>query len=607
MIPQTHSLSFVYPQPVIKASPNPFVLSSHRSKTFISRPVHNNIPRATLAHQNGKSSHETNSNEHLHENGSMPSITKHNKFLSNRANFISDSSCFPPESLEWCTTNGTAYEVNPKVNERLKSLVKSDNIPESMSSTVTSPFSVDSLSERICTNDDDLYAPRVEQAFVDTFRMSSPYIHAHQGLVFVIHIPGTLLEEPNFMSVMQDIALMSIVGIKLILVLGPQSKIDRRLQMEKIPPRFVNGTRVTDSRTLQIVMEIAGSMRFEVEGTLSRGVTSMPCASRMSIVSGSFYLAQPLGVVNGEDFGYTGKVRRIDVESITKRLDQGDVIILPNIGSSPSGQHFNCQSEEVAAACAAQLKAEKLIFMGSGETLYDSRTQFAIPNLTLKSASDFLKLRAHQLPPDFRLSLECSVNALEKGVRRAHILNRHHDGVLLMEMFHRDGVGLMVATDQYEGFRVAELSDVNGVMDIIEPLQSEGILRYRSRTALERCIGEFVVFERDGMIIACMSLSVLPDDPTWAELGCVAVHKDYRKLGKGNVMLKYTELMAYDMGVRNLIILSTQSFDWFMERGFTEVPVDDLPASKRLNYDETRKSKIFHKPLEKNSVMARLR
>lgn len=504
-----------------------------------------------------------------------------------------DGLSYPAEVLEWCTTRPPAWNLNPKMT------VLS---PNTGADVAESPISPD-VSTRVCTGEHDFYTPRVEQAFVDTFRMSSPYIHAHQGLVFVIHIPGALLAEKLFASVMEDIALMRIVGIKLVLVLGPQMQVDRRLAAEGIDSKFIDGTRVTDARTLQIVMEVAGSMRFEVEATLGRGVTNMPSMSRMSIVSGSFYSAQPVGIIDGEDFGYTGKVRKIDVDSIRRRLDQGDIIIVPNVGSSPSGQHFNCNSEDVAAECAGQLRAEKLIFMGNGETLFDVRTDHTIPNLTLKSAARFLRLRGNELPRNFRRVLRSSVFALEKGVRRAHVLNRNLNGVLLMEVFHRDGVGLMISRDLYEGFRRARLSDLSGLEEIINPLVDQGILKYRPRTTLEQDIDQFVVIERDGMIIACMSLSRIPGDPTWAELGCLAVHPSYRKLGKGDAMLGFTERMAFDMGVRHLIILSTQSFDWFQERGFSEVSVEDLPAQRQKKYDRTRKSKIFHKLLDGSRVV----
>ena len=482
---------------------------------------------------------------------------------------------YPAEVLEWCTTYLPTQEYEESAN----------------------PFSVGAVSTRVCNGETDFFTPRVEKTFVDTFRRSSPYINAHQGLIFVIHIPGAVVEESRFLSIMEDIALMRVVGIKLVLVIGPQMQVDRRLRQENIDTKFIEGIRVTDLKTLQIVKELAGSMRFEVESALSTGVVNMPSASRISVVSGSFYSTKPVGIIDGQDFGYSGKVRRIDVDSIKRRLDQGDIVILPNIGSSPSGQIFNCKSEEVTAACATALQAEKLIYMGNGETLFDKTTQHTISNLTLKSATRFLRLRSEELPSHFKLALQYAVGALGNGVRRAHILNRHLDGVLLMEIFHRDGVGLMISRDLYEGFRQATMKDLRGLKEIIAPLEDAGILKERTRTTLEQAIDEFVVIERDGMIIAGVSLAKMKDDPTWAELGCLAVHQEYRKLGKGDAMLGFIERKAFDTGVRNLFILSTQSFDWFRERGFSEVSIDDLPESRRKTYDTSRNSKIFHKVL----------
>lgn len=574
----------------------PFHSTFTRARRTLSSPaapsllVHHRTVRASLNGHASSNGHYTPDEPPPNNGGGAREHRQHghNHTDEDVDEMFFDGLSYPAEALEWCTTNPPSWNLTSKFNALL------DNRNES----AASPFSADGVSTRICAGDHNFFAPRVEQAFVDTFRMSSPYINAHQGLVFVIHVPGALLEESLFASVMEDIALMRIVGIKLVLVLGPQMQVNRRLATERMPTKFVDGIRVTDARTLQIVKELAGSMRFEVEATLARGVTNMPSASRISIVSGSFFSAQPVGIIEGEDFGFSGKVRRIDVESINRRLDQGDIVVIPNIGSSPSGQHFNCCSEEVASECAGQLNAEKLIFMGNGETLFDTRSDHTIPNLTLKSAERFLRLRAGGLPPDFRKALKYSVNALNKGVRRAHILNRFLNGVLLMEVFHRDGVGLMVSRDLYEGFRRARLSDVSGLEGIIKPLEEQGILKHRPRTTIERDIEQFVVIERDGMIIACMSLAKLEGDPLWAELGCLAVHRDYRKLGKGDAMLGFTERMAFDMGVRHLIILSTQSFDWFKERGFSEVAVEELPKTRQEKYDKSRKSKIFHKLLE---------
>lgn len=505
---------------------------------------------------------------------------------------------YPTDALDWCVTH--AHDVTSSTTTTTTtSSSTSSSLSSSLSSSSLSSPAAFAAGEHISVNNTrvagvtDFHAPtqtrQIDSAFVDTFRMSSPYINAHQGLIFVIHIPGDLLFEEQFANVMEDIALMRVLGIKPVLILGPQSLVTQRLAREGVVTRSVDGIRVTDARTLQVVKELAGSMRFEVECALARGVTNMPSASRTSVVGGNFFSARPVGVVGGEDFGYTGKVRRIDAHSIRKRLEQGDIVMLSNVGASPSGQLFNCKAEEVAAECAAQLNADKIIFLGRGDTLYDRRSGQTVANLPLRSAARFLqaRTRAEALPDELRLALWCCVDALERGVRRAHILNRYMNGALLAEVFHRDGAGLMVSRDQYEEVRPAHLKDVSGIDALLRTVaEDEGrgvdTDRHRSLAALERDIDAFVIVERDGMIIACLSLVVLVGSPTWAQLSAIAIHPDYARLGKQDALLAATEALARRRGVRNLFLLparTPQPRDWLRAHGFEDISLDELPRS----------------------------
>eukprot|EP00189_Rhodosorus_marinus_P009570 CAMPEP_0184740328 /NCGR_PEP_ID=MMETSP0315-20130426/3350_1 /TAXON_ID=101924 /ORGANISM="Rhodosorus marinus, Strain UTEX LB 2760" /LENGTH=586 /DNA_ID=CAMNT_0027209945 /DNA_START=109 /DNA_END=1869 /DNA_ORIENTATION=+ len=463
----------------------------------------------------------------------------------------------------------------------------------------------------VCSSDvescPEKLTPRVMTPFfVDTFRMSSVYINLFRDTTFVIHIPGCILEEPLFESIMEDLATLSIIGVKLVLVLGPKRQIERRMEESNLEEKFVDGVRVTDEKMLRVIKESAGVLLFEVESKLSRGVVNIPTKNKISVVSGNFYTAQPIGVIDGEDFGHTGKVRRIDVEAIERRLGQRDVVMLSNVAFSPSGESFNCQSEDVAAVCAGQLKAEKLIYLGSNEVIYDTGTKSMVPNLPLRTAKEFLAMNADALQPTFRIRVESCISALSHGVRRAHILNRFVDGVLIMEIFHRDGVGIMISRDLYEGVRPAIISDLPGIFEIIEPLMDRGVLVSRSRDQLEAEIGSMVVAERDGMIIAVASLGKFSDSPEMAELSCFAVHPQYRRSGKGGSLLSYVERIAYAMGIRQLFLLSTQSFAWFRERKFFEVPLDRLPESRKQRYNHQRNSKVLMKDLTESDELEEL-
>jgi len=452
----------------------------------------------------------------------------------------------------------------------------------------------------------------IDRTFVETLRMGSPYISAFRGTIFVIHLPGSLVDSDVFPSVMQDVCLLNAIGIRIVLVLGPGKQIAERLVQEGIEDEFADGHRVTSPRTLKIVKETAGSMMFEVEGQLARGLYNGPVVGNVRVSSGSFYSAQPIGIIDGRDFGLSGKVRRIDVEGINRRFEENDIVLLTNIGCSPSGEVFNCDSYAVASACASQLAAEKLIYFVDDEVVYDSTSNTMTPNLTLRVARSFLQAHEHTLPMPFRRALRNAITALDAGVRRAHLLNRFLDGAMLLEVFHRDGVGLMVSRDIYEGIRPARLSDLPGLIDIIEPLEAKGVLVYRPREQLEKMIPHFFVIERDGMIIACAALVPFEDRPRLAELACLAVHQSYQKSGKGAAILSFIERKAIHQGVQELLILSTQSFQWFLERGFREGRLADLPETKRKCYNYQRMSKIFLKRLggkrsiDENDVLTRL-
>jgi amino-acid N-acetyltransferase len=456
-------------------------------------------------------------------------------------------------------------------------------------------------------------------AFVSFLRNCSPYIYAHRNKTFVIHIPGQmLLNRPLFDALMQDVALIKSLGVRVVLVGGCRPQIDRCLERHGVEQRFVQGIRISSPEVMQAVLEASGYVRFAIESALQRRPSNSVSLRTPNVVSGNFFTAQPIGVVEGTDFGYTGKVRKIDVSKIEKRLDEDEIVILSNVGFAPSGALFNCQSEEVASSCASQLHADKLIFMTEGEMLVDLRTRTIMHNIPLRAAMEFLYLDAQRrhppsplpnavaapeavddsrrMPALFHLYLQEGVRALQGGVTRAHLINMFVDGAILIELFTRDGVGLMISRDIYEGIRSAKIADIPGIMDLIRPLENEGILVPRSREALESEIHRFLVVVRDGMVTACAALVPFESGEV-AEIACFVVSPQYRGRGKGDALLGFLERRALSRGIRRVFILSVRAFHWFLERGFREGTVEDLPREKRDKYNFHRRSKIYIKDL----------
>ncbi len=438
---------------------------------------------------------------------------------------------------------------------------------------------------------------RKEADFVSWFRSSAPYINAHRNKVFVISVGGEAVADARFAHLVHDLALLNSLGIRVVLVAGVRPQIDARLAERGVQVRFHEGLRVTDDAALECVKEAAATVRVDIEALLSMGVANSPMAGfRIHVASGNYVTARPVGIRDGVDLLHTGQVRRVDVEALRERLEAGSICLLGPLGYSPTGEVFNLSAEEVALAVAQALRAEKLIYIGEEEPPADGEGAL-IRELDLHQAVALLRRwRESGADGESVRLLDGAVRACQGGVRRVHLLNRRQDGALLLELFTRDGVGTLVAGDPFETVRRATVDDVGGILELIEPLERDGILVRRSREALETGIDEFIVVERDGMVIASAALSVHPKE-AMAELACFAIHPDYRSGGRGDRLLRHVEREARRQGAGRLFVLTTQTAHWFQERGFEPASLGDLPLARQALYNLKRNSRVFIRQL----------
>lgn len=430
--------------------------------------------------------------------------------------------------------------------------------------------------------------------FVEWFRYSSPYINAHRGKTFVILFDGDTIEDESFPHLIHDIALLNSLGIRLVLVHGARYQIEKRLQSANLQSNIVNDLRITDEATLQCVKEAVGSVRMHIEAMLSMGVANSPMAgAKIRVVSGNFVMAKPIGIHEGTDYGFTGEVRRIDSPAIQQQLDDGAIILLSSTGYSPTGEIFSLTAEDVATKAAIALNADKFIYLSEQLQFNDQQDQL-ISQFSLSQAKVFFESQQNQINENSKKSLESAIEVCSKGVRRVHIIDRHTSGALLLELFTRNGIGTLVTADSYDTIRQAGIDDVAGILELIEPLEQEGILVRRSRERLEIEIDHFTVMERDGMVIACAAL--YPFGNT-AELACLAVHKDYRNSYRGETLLSLIEKKAQQLNVEQLFVLSSKTTHWFIERGFESATLESLPVERQKMYNYQRRSKVFIKLL----------
>jgi len=405
------------------------------------------------------------------------------------------------------------------------------------------------------------------EEFVRWFRQTAPYLHAFRGRTFVIGFGGELIaERGRFAGFLHDLNLLAALGIRLVLVHGARPQIETELRAKRQRSRYAKGLRITDIASLTAVKHAAGFLRVEIEALLSQGLPNSPMAgAQIRVASGNFIAAKPIGVLDGVDYQFTGAVRKVDGIAIARRLEAGEVVLVPHIGHSPTGEVFNLAWEDVAESVARTLKADKLLLYVDQLPL--GRRGQILSELTAREAEALLKKDG--LTVTAKRALEHALRAVRAGVSRAHLVSRRAEGATLLELFTHSGVGTMITADPVERLRLAKIEDVGGLLALIE---------------------------HDGAILACAALYPFAEEKR-AELACLAVAPEYRDAGYGERLLLACEARARAMKIRQIFALTTRAQHWFLTQGFKEAGVSVLPARRQELYNWKRGSKIFLKKL----------
>ncbi len=424
------------------------------------------------------------------------------------------------------------------------------------------------------------------------FRNSAPYINTHRGKTFVIMFGGEAVAHENFSGLIHDFALLHSLGIKLVLVYGARPQINQNLEKANIQSPIHNDIRITTNDAMPHILQAVGAIRLQIEAQLSMGLANSPMyGARIDAVSGNFVIARPYGVRDGVDYQMTGEVRSVDVDAIKNNLSHHHVVILGPTGFSATGEIFNVIAEEVAVHTAVALKADKLIFLGKNSGVQDGERLLRemIPN----EVDRFL--RDKDLSFEINTFLKCAAEACRQGVHRTHLLSYAHDGALIEELFTRDGSGTLISHDPYEEIRRATFNDIVGLMELLQPLEAQGILVKRDKDRIEQDLPYYTVIERDGMIVGCGALYPLDDQS--AELASLAIHPNYRSGSRGSDLLMFLEQEARSQGLYKLFALTTRTAHWFVEHGFSETTYEALPPARQEKYHNGRNSKVLQKDL----------
>ena len=426
-----------------------------------------------------------------------------------------------------------------------------------------------------------------ELDFINSLRQSSRYIEQHRGKTCVIYLPDALIAAPDtFKQLSQDLNLLHQIGLKIVLVMGATTQIDTALTAHKIHWQLHQHFRITTAEMIPVFQQTIGQLRSQIEAVFSQANNQH--VAPLPIISGNWVTAQPKGVVEGVDFQHTGKLRKINHHAISASLEGGQIVLLTPLAYSLTGEVFNLNTLEQACEVANALQADKLMIFSSQQQLKTLPKQMNIAELELKLNATTDPKQTHFL---------AQIAKTKHHIKRVHLIDQNAPDALLQELFTRDGHGTLIFSDRYHQLRPANIEDVGGILDMITPLENQGILAKRSRERLELEINNFIVIERDQDIIGCAAL--YPISNKLGELACLAVDPCYQGQSLGVELLQAIEIKAMQTQLTQLCLLTTHTHHWFIEHGFTLNTLESLPKERQLLYNLQRQSKVLIKALSK--------
>ena len=415
------------------------------------------------------------------------------------------------------------------------------------------------------------------------------YIPQFREKTFIIAVDGVIVTDENFANILLDVAVLRSLNIRVVLVHGAAAQIKVLAERQGVEASNLDGTGTTDASTLELALDAANRLTHEILEGLSANDLRGACTNAI--------IAHPLGIIQGVDHLFTGKVERVDTELLQTLLNQGIVPVIPPLGFDGDGKTYRANSDSIALALADALKATKLIFITDQEgLLYNNQL---IPEMLVGDLQKLVQTAGSGFGPEMYSKAYHAAAACAVGVQRVHIVNGRHDEGLLAEVFSNEGIGTLIYANEYEQIRPAKKKDIRAIQILTRKAVEAGELVRRTRAELEKNLADYYIYEVDRNPVACVALHVFPAQKK-GELGSLFVDPSYENQGIGRKLIQYVESKAQETGLMELITLSTQAFTYFQSKGgFAEGSIDDLPPERRERYDQSgRNSKILVKKLK---------
>lgn len=270
-----------------------------------------------------------------------------------------------------------------------------------------------------------------------------PYIKLFNGKIIVIKYGGNaMIDEQLKQQVMEDIVLLWLIGVKIVLVHGGGPEINELMNKLGKKAEFVDGLRVTDKETVDIVqMVLAGKVNktlvnlLEMKGGKAMGISGM---------DGCLIEAEP----KNEKLGYVGSITKINIEPVTDLLEKGYIPVISTIGCDKQGNTYNINGDTAAAYIAGAMNAEKLFMMTDIDGILRDKNDptTLIPHVTVSEAKKLYEegiVSGGMIP-----KVDCCIEAINKGVKNVTIMDGRVPHAILMELLTDEGAGTMVTGDK---------------------------------------------------------------------------------------------------------------------------------------------------------------
>jgi amino-acid N-acetyltransferase len=412
------------------------------------------------------------------------------------------------------------------------------------------------------------------------------YVPQFREKTFVVAVDGAAVADENFGNILMDVAVLWSLSIRTVLVHGASVQIKALAEQEGRSPSDLEGSGVTDAATLRLALTAATRLTHEILEGLNAADLRAACTNAV--------IAHPLGILKGVDHLFTGRVERVDVELLQTLLSHAIVPVVPPLGLDGEGRTYRVNSDSVALELAKALRAVKLVYISTRDGLFVDGAlarQLSVGELTEA-------LQRGTVDKAQASKARHAMAACQAGVPRVHVINGHVDDGLLAEVFSNEGIGTLVYANDYQQIRRARRSDVRAIEQLIRSSIESEELAPRTRESVERQLEDYYIFEVDRHPIACVALHAYPETGQ-GELACLCVGPSHENQGIGRKMVQFAEAKAREAGLRELLALSTQAFNYFRSKaGFAEGSPDDLPRARRARYDESgRRSKVLVKKL----------